>query len=106
MWLGILVVVLAVVSTALTSLFTKLEWDGKTKNLVAVIFSSIAGGVLVATTGGLGALAAPADFLTLSTSVYGASQLVYKFLLQGTTVDNALTTAVVKNKDTVEYYKT
>jgi hypothetical protein len=78
---------LAVAVVLLTSLFKNVEWSDKVKNLVAVVFSVVGGAVSVWLSGGFdGAV----DVLQTSLLVYGASQLLYAFILKGTTPEAAL----------------
>lgn len=80
---------LAVVVTLLTSLFKTIDLSTKWKALIAVVLSVVAGAVTVwVTTGG--------DFTTTNVVgavglVYAASQVIYNFILKGTSLDQTLT---------------
>lgn len=84
---GWVVAGLAVAVVLLTSLFKNVDWSDKVKNLVAVVFSVVGGAVSVWLSGGFdGAV----DVLQTSLLVYGASQLLYAFILKGTKPETAL----------------
>lgn len=75
----------------LTSLFKNVEMGAKAKNLIAVVVSSVAG-VLTDLSGrnfDFGSYAA-ADIMGTALIIYGASQLVYTFIMKGSTLDAKL----------------
>lgn len=80
---------LAVVVTLLTSLFKTINLSSKWKSLIAVVLSVVAGGVTVWVANG-------GDFTTTNVVqavalVYAASQVIYDFVLKGTSLDARLT---------------
>lgn len=87
----IIVLVAGVLVTLLASLIKNSEWDHKYKATVATVLSVIAGvaaafvGVPVAE---LGTIASNLPQFILS--IYGTSQLLYQFILRGTTLDDKL----------------
>lgn len=75
----------------LTSLFKNVSMGAKAKNAIAVVVSSVAG-VLTDLSGrnfDFGSYAA-ADILGTALIIYGASQLVYNFIMKGTAADAKL----------------
>lgn len=86
--IGLLVFVLAVAVTLLTSLFKTVKLSAKWKSLIAVVLSVVAGAVTVwAANGG--------DFSSVNVIeavalVYAASQVIYNFILKGTSLDARL----------------
>lgn len=75
----------------LTSLFKNVEMTARVKNLIAVAVSSVAG-VLTDLSGrnfDFGSYAA-ADIMGTALIIYGASQLVYNFIMKGTKADAKL----------------
>ena len=96
---GLVIVVLAVVTVLLTSVLKNVEWSAKTKNLLAVGLSVLAGGAFVLQQNGWDVSAfASADLLEVVTLVYGAQQAVYNFVLNGTQLNAKLESVGVGSK--------
>lgn len=88
---GIVIFASIVAVVVLTSLFKNVDMSAKVKNSIAVIISVVAG-VLTDLAGrnfDFGSYAA-ADILGTALIIYGASQLVYTFIMKGTAADAAL----------------
>lgn len=86
---------LAVLVTLLTSLFKTINLSSKVKSLIAVVLSVVTGGVTVWVSQG-------GDFTTSNVVesvalIYSASQIIYDFILKGTSLDARLT--AVGSKD-------
>jgi hypothetical protein len=82
---GLVVVVLAVLTVLGTSVLKDVEWSAKTKNLLALGLSVLAGGAYVLQQEGWDVSAfASTDLLEVVTLVYGAQQAVYNFVFNGT----------------------
>jgi len=88
-WLAYAVPILAIVVVLLTSLVKNVDWSPKAKNLVATVVS-VAGSALFVLASPDRSLNDAGDFLALSSSAYGASQLLYQFILRGTSVEQKL----------------
>lgn len=88
-WLAYAVPALAVAVVLLTSLIKNVGWDGKKKNLVATVLS-VAGAAVFVLVGPDRSLNDAGDFFALATSAYGSSQLLYNFILRGTSVEEKL----------------
>jgi len=94
---GLVILLLGVVTVVGTSLLKNVEWSDKTKNLIALGLSVLGGGVYVLQQEGWDVSAfASVDLLEMVTMVYGASQALYGFVLNGTgfntTLENSLVT--------------
>jgi len=85
--LTVAVVLSAVAVVLLTSLFKAVDWDARVKNLIATVLSVVGGVITVWATGGF---ENATDVLQTSLLVYGASQLLYKFVLEGTKPEASL----------------
>lgn len=95
--LGLVIFIAAVCVVLLTSLFKNVNWTARTKNLIASVFSVAAAGISVWLLHG-GNFNDVGDFFQLAVSTYGASQLFYNFILNGTVVESALATAPLPHK--------
>lgn len=73
----------------LTSLLKNTNWNPKGKLAIATVLSVIGGAIAVITTGGWAAFAALPLFEAIS-MVFTASQLLYKFILDGTKIETTL----------------
>ena len=75
----------------LTSLFKTVNMSDKVKNLIATVLS-VAGGVVTDLTakGWDVSQYAGVDILTAALAIYGASQLIYKFIMEGSKLDATL----------------
>jgi hypothetical protein len=90
--------VIAIIVTAFlvvlgTSLIKYAGLSAKVKNVIAIVLSAVGAGVVTVVTGGLDQAADVkdvSDLLALVTMVYGVSQVIYHFLLDGTGVDDSL----------------
>lgn len=87
--IGWVIFALAVIVTLLTSLFKTVDLSSKWKSLIAVVLSVVAGGVTVWVAQG-------GDFTTVNVVqavalVYAASQIIYNFILKGSSIDQTLT---------------
>lgn len=88
---GIVIFVCIVAVVIGTSLFKNVTMSDKVKNFIAVVISVVAG-ILTDLAGrnfDFGSYAA-ADILGTSLIIYGASQLVYHFIMKGTEADAKL----------------
>ena len=87
--LGWVIFGLAILVVLLTSVFKTVDVPSKVKSLIAVVLSVVAGAVAVwAAQGG--------DFTATNVVqavglVYAASQVIYDFILKGTSLDQSLT---------------
>lgn len=94
---GFIVFGVALVVVLATAVFRNVEWSTKTVQLIAAILAAIGGGVTVLATNDWSFDSfAGADVVELSLVVYGASQLLYSFILKGTPFLNTLEHSVVK----------
>jgi len=82
--IGVVILVAAVAVVLLTSLFKDVNWSDKVKNVLASVVSLAAAtvAILAGVDFNLSAFAG-ADVLTLAVTIYGGSQLVYKFIMTG-----------------------
>lgn len=88
--------IVAIVVVAATSLLKNVEWSTKAKTLVATVLS-VAGG---AVTAWLSGAFNGADVTTSIAVVFAGSQLLYKFILEGTGFEQALANVkVLPSKD-------
>lgn len=95
--MGWLILTFVVATVLLTSLFKNVNWNPKSKNLLAVVFSTLGAAIAVLISkGGVDALLTT-DLLESIVLVYGGSQGIFNFILKGTAVENAL--ANVGNKE-------
>ena len=88
---GIIMLVIVLAVVLFTSLFKNVNMSAKTKNLIATVLSVV---------GGVAADLAAKDFdvsqyatvdiLTAALVIYGGSQLIYTFLMKGSSVDAKL----------------
>jgi hypothetical protein len=83
----------ALLVVLLTSLLKNPWFSEKTKVAIATVLSVLVAGV--AAWFGLGGAVNPANVFVLITSIYGTSNLVYKWILEGGRVDKALENTVV-----------
>lgn len=74
----------------LTSLFKNTNWNPRWKAAVATVLSVLAGVVIIVTARGSWSAVYSTDFMTSVLAVFGSSQLVYKFILAGTVVEDKL----------------
>lgn len=82
--------VISVLVVVLTSLFKNVDWSSKAKVAVATVLS-VLGGVVTAVQGaGSWDLFASNGILASSGLVFGASQLIFKLVTEGTAVENTL----------------
>jgi hypothetical protein len=79
---------LAVAVVLLTSLIKNDVWSGVAKNGVATVLSVIAAAAGVWF--GVGITFNPADLFVSITAIYGLSQLIYNFIINGTAPGQAL----------------
>ena len=84
------------VITLLTSLFKQPFMSSKVKNIIAIVVSVLAATLTAVLTGDVNTTT---DILVVVTSMYGTSQIFYKFLMQGGSLDTRLTNALVMNGD-------
>lgn len=92
---GIIVLVAAVLVVLATSIFKNVNWSDKVKNLVATVLSVVA--AVIGLLGGNGwdvSAFGGADVLETALLVYGASQLIYKFIFNGTRFNEVLEESV------------
>jgi len=90
----ILGLILAVV--LFTSLFKTVNMSAKTKNLIATILSVVGGVVAdLAAKGFDVSQYVGVDILTAALVIYGGSQLIYNFIMKGTSVDAKLEDSLV-----------
>ena len=90
-WLGVLVLGFGTAVTFATSLFSKVDWSAKLKNMIAVVLSVVGGSLAVVAENDWSLENfASVDLLALVTVVYGLSQAVYQFITRGTPLDNRL----------------
>ena len=80
---------LAIAVVLLTSVFKTIDLSSRVKALISVVFSVAGGAVTVW-------IAKGGDFTATNVAesvalVYAASQVIYNFILKGTSVDRALT---------------
>jgi len=88
-WLFFAVAILAIAVVLLTSLIKNVGWNSKAKNAVATVLSVAGAGIFVLLSPDR-SLNDSGDFFALATSAYGSSQLLYNFILRGTTVEEKL----------------
>lgn len=89
-WLILVAAVLVVLGTSLIKFGGLSE---KVKNLIAIVLSVLVGGAVWFATGGQASLSGVTDaqgLFAIVAAVYGLSQVVYHYLLDGTGLDNAL----------------
>lgn len=99
--MGWLILGFVVLTVFATSLFKNVNWNPKQKNFLAVVISTIGAGIAVLISkGGVDALLT-ADLLESVVLVYGGSQALYNFVLNGTTVENKLANVGNKEKPVV-----
>lgn len=92
--IAILITVASILVVLTTSILKNVSMSGKTKNLVATGVSLVAGAITAfIEAGSLDALTA-GGVLSTVLLVYGAGQLVYKFLLAPSGFDEVLETKV------------
>lgn len=72
-----------------TSLLKNVNWNPKGKLVIATVLSVLGGVIAVVATGGWAAFAALPLFESVS-MVFTASQLLYKFILDGTKLESKL----------------
>jgi hypothetical protein len=85
---GLLIFGLAVAVVLLTSLIKHVEWTAKTKNLLATALSTV--GAAVATFVASGGKFEGGDLLQHALTIYGASQLIFKFIMDGSPIERKL----------------
>src|SRR6185436_11377662 len=91
-------IIASVISVVLlTSLIKNVEWNFKGKAAVATILSVLTAILALFMTGGFAAFTTVALFQTFTT-VYASSQLIYQFIMKGTTVENKLALSGNKRK--------
>lgn len=88
---ALIVFICVVAVVLLTSLFKTVNMSDKAKNLIATVLS-VAGGVVTDLTakGWDVSQYAGVDILTAALAIYGASQLIYKFIMEGSKLDAKL----------------
>lgn len=90
MSLGLAVVVAAFLVLILTSVIKHVNWSGKVKSLISMILSLGIGGLTaVVEAGGIEDLSAGGVMGVVGT-VYLASQVVYRFILEGSKAEDFL----------------
>lgn len=87
--IGWIVFGLAVLVTLLTSLFKTVNLSSKVKSAIAVVLSVVAGAVTVWVAQG-GDFSAQ-NVVQAVALVYASSQVIYDFILKGTSLDQTLT---------------
>lgn len=87
--LPIISVVVGFIVVLFASLLKNVNWNPKGKLAIATVLSVIGGIVAVIATGGWAAFAALPLFESIS-MVFTASQLLYKFILDGTKLESNL----------------
>ena len=91
MMTGLIVLIVAVLVVLATSLFKNVNMSDKVKNLIATVLSVVGGVVTVLGTNGWDFTGFDGgDVLGTVLIVYGASQLIYNFILKGTQVEAKL----------------
>ena len=89
--IGIIVLVAALLVVVGTSLLKAVDMSTRTKNIIAVVLSAIAGAATVFIENGLDfSNLAGEGILQTALVVYGASQIFYNFILKGTGVEAKL----------------
>jgi hypothetical protein len=83
------VLVAAIAVVLLTSLIKNVNWSSKHKNLVATVLSVLAASIMFVSVTPLATLSGT-GVLSIITSVYGTSQLLYQFILNGTGLERKL----------------
>ena len=75
----------------LTSLFKQVDMSSKVKNFIATLFS-VAGAVVTDLAGREWDVSSyvGVDILAAALAIYGGSQLIYKFIMDGTAIDAKL----------------
>lgn len=93
---GAVILGLTVAVVLCTSLFKTVNMSAKTKNLIATILS-VVGGVVAdfAAKGFDVSQYATVDILTAALVIYGGSQVIYNFLMKGSSVDAKLEDTLV-----------
>jgi uncharacterized membrane protein len=93
---GIFVLVVSALVVLLTSLFKTVNMSVKVKTLIATVLSVIGGvGADLASKGFDVSQYAGLDILTTALVIYGGSQLIYNFIMKGTSVDAKLEDTLV-----------
>lgn len=82
------VAALALAVVLLTSLIKNVGWGNRAKNAVATVLSVISAGAIVLF--GADVDLSPGNLLNLTLAIYGSAQLIYNFILTGTTVEQRL----------------
>lgn len=83
--IGLVVFVLAIVVVLLTSLIKQFQWNTQATHLVAVVLSVVGGAVGVLAANGWDPSAFQGStLLATALAVYAGSQLLYNFILKGT----------------------
>ena len=95
--MGYAIAVAAVAVVLLTSFIKNVGWDSKTKHIIATGLSVTAAALV---SWQQGVLESPDDFVQAAFSVYGLSQLIYNFVLSGTTLNERLEGASLGRKRT------
>lgn len=92
MSVGLVVVIGAFLVLLLTSLVKNVEWSSKTKNLLTMAVSLVVGlGAALLEAGSVDALAAsPGGVMGVVSAIYLSSQVVYKFVMDGSRVEEFL----------------
>lgn len=87
-----LIILLCVVGVVVgTSLIKNVDMSSKTKNFIATVLSVVGGIVTDLSAKGFDVSQYQGvDILTAALVIYGASQLIYKFLMEGTAADATL----------------
>lgn len=80
----------SVLVVVLTSLFKNVDWSSKAKVLVAAVLSILGGAVTVIQGAGSWNIFASNGVLAASGLVFGASQLIFKLVTEGTKLENTL----------------
>lgn len=99
--MGWLILGFVVLVVLFTSLIKNVEWNPKKKNFIAVVLSVLGAGISVLISGGLDSLLT-ADLLQSIVLVYGGSQALYNFVLNGTIVEAKLANVGSNRKKVIE----
>lgn len=85
---GIVVFALSIAVVLLTSIFKSVEMSSKTKTLIAAVLSAVGAAVTDLATNGwdFGGYKS-ADVLGTAIVIFGTANLIYSFIMKGTTVD-------------------
>lgn len=100
---GLIVFGVAFLVVLSTAVLRNVEWSTKTVQLIAAVLAAVGGAVTALASNDWSFESfSGSDVLELSLVVYGASQLLYSFILKGTPLISTLESSVVKPKESVE----